>query len=89
MEKGFRDDPRFLPSGRNVLQEFRLLAGDRKPGESNRSGGRVELHELSNADPVEFAHVRAIVTSGVPRNQGDDAEENEEEAVRRDDAGPD
>ena len=34
MEKGFKDDPRFLPSGRNVLQEFRLLAGDRKPQDS-------------------------------------------------------
>jgi formylglycine-generating enzyme required for sulfatase activity len=34
MEKGFKDDPRFNPIGRNVLQEFRLLAGDRKPQDS-------------------------------------------------------
>ena len=33
-EKGFKDDPRFNPIGRNVLQEFRLLAGDRKPQDS-------------------------------------------------------
>jgi formylglycine-generating enzyme required for sulfatase activity len=33
-EKGFKDDPRFLPSGRNVLTEFRLLANDRKPQDS-------------------------------------------------------
>ena len=32
--KGFKDDPRFNPIGRNVLQEFRLLAGDRKPQDS-------------------------------------------------------
>ena len=31
MEHGYKDDARFLPSGRNVLQEFRLLANDRKP----------------------------------------------------------
>jgi formylglycine-generating enzyme required for sulfatase activity len=34
LEKGSRDDPRFLPSQRNILAEFRLLAGDRKPQDS-------------------------------------------------------
>jgi formylglycine-generating enzyme required for sulfatase activity len=34
MERGFKDDPRFNPIGRNILQEFRLMAGDRKPGDS-------------------------------------------------------
>jgi Caspase domain len=34
MEKGFKDDPRFLPIGQNILTEFRLLIGDRKPQDS-------------------------------------------------------
>jgi formylglycine-generating enzyme required for sulfatase activity len=33
-EKGSRDDPRFLPIGQNILTEFRLLIGDRKPQDS-------------------------------------------------------
>jgi hypothetical protein len=34
MEKGFKDDPLFLPIGQNILQEFRLLVVDRKPRDS-------------------------------------------------------
>ncbi len=33
-ERGFKDDPRFLPIGQNILTEFRLLAAGRKPGDS-------------------------------------------------------
>ncbi len=33
-ERGFKDDLRFLPSRRNILNEFRLMAGDRNPGDS-------------------------------------------------------
>jgi formylglycine-generating enzyme required for sulfatase activity len=34
MEKGFKEDPRFIPIGQNILQEFRLLTGDRRPQDS-------------------------------------------------------
>ncbi len=34
LEKGFKDELRFLPNGRNVLREFRLLAANRKPQDS-------------------------------------------------------
>ncbi len=34
VDRGFKDDLRFLPSRRNILNEFRLMAGDRKPGDS-------------------------------------------------------
>jgi formylglycine-generating enzyme required for sulfatase activity len=34
LEKGFKDELRFLPNGRNVLREFRLLAASRKPQDS-------------------------------------------------------
>jgi formylglycine-generating enzyme required for sulfatase activity len=33
-EKGFNDDPRFDPIGRHVLQEFKLMTGDRRPQDS-------------------------------------------------------
>jgi formylglycine-generating enzyme required for sulfatase activity len=34
VERGFKDDLRFLPSRRNILNEFQLMAGDRKPQDS-------------------------------------------------------
>jgi formylglycine-generating enzyme required for sulfatase activity len=34
MEKGFKEDPRFIPIGQNILQEFELLTGDRRPQDS-------------------------------------------------------
>jgi formylglycine-generating enzyme required for sulfatase activity len=34
MEKGAKDDPRFLPMRDNIIQEFRLLVNDRKPSDS-------------------------------------------------------
>jgi formylglycine-generating enzyme required for sulfatase activity len=34
VEHGAKNDPRFLPIGQNILQEFRLLAGDRKAQDS-------------------------------------------------------
>jgi len=34
LEKGSKEDPRFLPIGQNILAEFNLLAGDRKPEDS-------------------------------------------------------
>jgi formylglycine-generating enzyme required for sulfatase activity len=33
-ERGLKDDLRFLPSRRNILNEFQLMAGDRKPQDS-------------------------------------------------------
>lgn len=34
LEKGSKEDPRFLPIGQNILTEFHLLAGDRRPEDS-------------------------------------------------------
>jgi formylglycine-generating enzyme required for sulfatase activity len=34
MDKGAKNDPRFLPIRENILEEFRLLVGDRKPSDS-------------------------------------------------------
>jgi formylglycine-generating enzyme required for sulfatase activity len=34
VEHGAKDDPRFLPIGQNILQELRLLVGDRKAQDS-------------------------------------------------------
>jgi len=34
LEKGSKEDTRFLPIGQNILTEFNLLAGDRKPEDS-------------------------------------------------------
>ena len=34
LEKGSKEDPRFLPIGQNILTEFHLLAGDRKSEDS-------------------------------------------------------